>query len=157
MNRFFALTAITFLLVTASACGTAKPPTAPAAQGSKVTAALEDLSSFYGKKDLDAFMGLVHDSFKDRKAFAASIKSVFSKYETVQFTVQYTKMFITIDDKGMARATFNWDSGWETTGGSILKNGGRVVFVFEPKNAKLTAIEGKSPFIPQAIESQRKQ
>jgi hypothetical protein len=66
-------------------------------------------------------------------------------------------MLITIDDKGTTRATFNWDSGWETAGGSILKNGGRVVFVFDPRQAKLTAIEGKSPFIPQAIEPPGKQ
>jgi hypothetical protein len=157
MKRFIALTAIAILLAAASACGTAKPPTAQAAQGNRVIATLEDLSSLYGKKDLERFMGLVHADFKDRQAFAASIKAVFSSYETVQFTVQYTKMLITIDDKGTTRATFNWDSGWETAGGSILKNGGRVVFVFDPRQAKLTAIEGKSPFIPQAIEPPGKQ
>ena len=157
MNRFFALTAFIILFVTASACSTSKPPTAPAVQGNKVIATLEDLSSFYGKKNLDGFMSRIDGTFKDRQAFAASIQAVFSKHETVQFTVQYTKMFITIDDKGTTRATFNWDSGWETTGGSILKNGGRVVFVFEPKEAKVTAIEGKSPFIPQVVEPQGKQ
>lgn len=157
MNRFLVLTALTLLLYTVSSCSTSKTPTAPAVQGNKVIASLRDLSSYYGKKDLDRFMGRIGDNFKDRQALAVSIQSVFSQYETFQFTVQFTKMFITIDDKGTIRATFNWDSGWETPGGSILKNGGRTVFVFEPKEAKLTAIEGKSPFIPQAIETREKQ
>ena len=75
----------------------------------------------------------------------------------MEFTIQYTKMFIMIEDKGMARATFNWDSGWQTAGGSILKNSGRATFVFDTKDGRLVLIEGKNPFLPQAIESQEKQ
>jgi hypothetical protein len=62
-------------------------------------------------------------------------------------------MVILIEEKGMAKATFNWDSDWQTAGGSLLKNSGRAAFVFEAREGKLLTIDGKNPFIPQAIET----
>jgi hypothetical protein len=107
----------------------------------------------YERKNLPGFMRLISDTFKERQSFSASIQAVFSKYETVQFTIHYTKMYVTIEDKGMTKATFNWDSTWETQGGSVLKNSGRATFVFEPKEGKLVSIDGKNPFLPQSIEA----
>lgn len=157
MRRMLMFLGLVLIAFSTTACSTPKTPTVPAVQGSKVIATLKDLSSYYGKKNLSGFASLVSDDFKDRQSFTTSIQSVFSSYDAVQFTVQYTKMVIAIDDKGVPRATFNWESGWERAGGSILKNSGRATFVFEPKGAKLAAIEGKNPFTPQAIETPGKQ
>lgn len=155
MNRLISALVLTVFFVSVSACSSAKPPAPETVQGNKIIASLKDLNSFYNKKNLAGFMNLVADTFKERKEFADAVGAVFSKYETVQFTIQYTRMFIMIEDKGMARATFNWDSGWQTADGSMLKNSGRTTFAFDPRDAKLVLIEGKSPFIPQAIETQR--
>ena len=153
MKRSLTHLAFALFLLSAAACSSTQPPAAPALQGNKVISTLKDLASFYQKKNLPGFMGRIDESFKDRREFEGTVRSVFSKYDTVQFSVQYSKMFITIEDKGMTRATFNWNSGWETSGGSMLKNSGRAIFVFEPKDARLVSIEGKNPFLPQAIET----
>ena len=153
MNRVLSLVILTTLLLSFAACSSTKPPTNAAVQGNKIIATLKDLSTMYGKKNLPGFMNLIAPGYQDRKEFAASVESVFSRYDTVQFTVQYTRMFITVADKGMTKATFNWDSNWETKGGSIQKNSGRATFVFEPKDGTLFSIDGKNPFIPQAVEA----
>lgn len=155
MNRFtLAVLILVFSLF--SACSSAKPPAPAAVQGNKTIASLRDLSDFFQKRNHAGFMSLIADEFKDRKAFSASIQSVFSKYETVHFAIQYSKMVIMVEDKGMTRATFNWNSDWRTGGGSLQKNSGRATFVFDPENAKLISIEGTNPFIPQTLESQGK-
>jgi hypothetical protein len=156
MNRLFSLLAAAILLTTLSACGGAKPPTAAAAQGSKAITTLQDLSTLYGKKNLTGFMNLIAPGYPGRKEFSAALESVFSRYDTVRCTVQYTRMYITIADKGKTKATFNWDSSWEAKGGSIQKNSGRVTFVFEPKEDTLLSIDGTNPFIPQTVETQGK-
>ena len=153
MTRLYSLLFIAALLFTASACGSAKPPTAPATQGNKVIASLQDLSSMYGKKNLSGFMRLISDGYKDRQELSAALEAVFAKYDTAQFTVQYSRMYITVEDKGMTRATFNWDGSWETKGGSVLKNSGRATFVFDPKDARLVSFDGKNPFLPQPAET----
>ncbi len=141
-----------------SACSSKKPPTPAALQGNRTIAMLKDLSTRYEKKDLAGFMNLISSAYKDRKEFSAALQAVFAKYETVHFTVQYSKMFILVPaDKGPTRATFNWDSDWHTTGGSDLKNSGRATFVFDPGDSRLASIDGKNPFIPQEIESRQKQ
>jgi hypothetical protein len=157
MNRFLSLLAVAVLLIAESACSSAKPPAPAAIQGSKIVASLKDLGNMYEKKNLPGFMSLISDNYPDRQAFSASVESVFSKYETVHFTIQYTRMFITVEDKGMTRAMFNWDSDWQTSGGDLQKNGGRATFVFDPNDAKLVSIDGKNPFIPQAVETPGKQ
>lgn len=156
MNRILSILVIIAFLIIAPSCSSTKPPTPPAVQGTRITATLKDLSSMYEKKNLTGFMSLISDKYKDRQAFSESIVSVFSKYESVHFTIQYTKMFITIEDRGMTRATFNWDSGWQTAGGNLLKNSGRATFVFDPGDGKLVSIDGKNPFIPQTVEMQAK-
>ena len=153
MKRLIPLIALLAVLAVLGACGSTKPPTTAATQGSKVIATLRDLSTLYGKKNLPGFMNLIAPAYQGRKEFSATLESVFSKYETVQFTVQYSRMDIFIDAKGTTKVTFNWDSSWETKGGSIQKNSGRGTFQFEPKNGTLVAIDGKSPFLPQAIEA----
>jgi hypothetical protein len=115
------------------------------------------MSRTYGRKDLSAFLGQIADAYKDRQAFAASLDSVFAKYETVRFTIQHTKMLITVEERGMTKAAFNWDSEWQTAGGSVQKNSGRSTFIFDPREAKLVSIDGKNPFIPQPAESTGKQ
>ncbi len=153
MKRIFALFAIALLLLLASACGEKKAPTQAAAKGSDVVNTLRDLSHMFEKKNLPGFMNSIADGFKDRQAFSSSIEDVFKKYETVRFTVQYTKMIIMIDEKGTTRADFNWDSEWQTAGGAVQKNSGRVAFIFDPKTGKLASIDGKTPFVPQAPEN----
>ncbi len=157
MNRFFALLVIVVFLISAPACSTTKPPTPAAVQGNNTVTALKDLSNMYGKKNLAGFMSLISNGYKDRKEFASAIEAVFAKYDVVHFTVQYSKMFIMVADRGPTRATFNWDSDWHTAGGSDVKNSGRATFVFDPKDAKLVSIDGKNPFLPQAMETPGKQ
>ncbi len=152
MNRLFAILAMTVFLLFSSACSEKKPPTQASVIGSSVINSLRDLSHMFEKKNLPGFMNIVSDKFTNRQAFASSLESVFAKYDTVRFTVQYTKMLIAVDEQGMARAQFNWDSEWRTGGGDIQKNGGRVAFLFS-KDSKLLSIEGKSPFIPQPVET----
>jgi hypothetical protein len=152
MNRILTALTITALLLTAASCSEKKPPTQTALKGSGVIGTLRDLGHMFEKKNLPGFMNSVADTFKDRQAFSAALGSVFAKYETVRFTVQYTNMIIMVDDKGTARADFNWDSEWQTAGGSVQKDGGRVTFTFDPKESKLVSIDGKNPFVPQPAE-----
>ena len=153
MKKSFLFVVIALLLISAAACSSTKPPAAPAVQGNRIIASLKDLSDNYEKKNLKSFMNLISGNFKDRQALAGTLESVFSKYEILHFTVQYSKMVILIEDKGLTKATFNWDSDWQTAGGSVLKNSGRATFSFEPRDGKLVSIDGKNPFIPQAIET----
>jgi hypothetical protein len=148
---------VSSLLLTAAACGTKKPPEQSAIQGNKVILTLQEMSRTYEKKDLSAFMAQIANSYKDRQAFVKSLESIFAKYETVRFTIQYTKMLITIEYKDMTKVSFNWDSEWQTAGGSVQKNSGRSTFVFDPRDTKLVSIDGKNPFIPQTAETPGKQ
>ncbi len=153
MNRVVSLFAVAMLLFLASACSTAKAPTQAAVKGNDVITTIRDMSHMFEKKNLPGFLNSLSDAFKDRAAFSASLEDVFKKYETVRVTPQYTKMIIMVDEKGVFRADFNWDSEWQTAGGSVQKNSGRVAFVFDPKDGKVASIDGKSPFIPQPAEN----
>jgi hypothetical protein len=157
MSRIVSLFAVITLLFLSTACSGKKPPTQAAIKSNGVISTLGDLSHMFEKKNLPGFMNSVSDDYKDRQAFSSSLEAVFNKYETVRFTVQYTKMIIMIDEKGITRAAFNWDSEWQTAGGSVQKNGGRVTFVFNPKDSKLVSIDGKNPFIPQTVTTPGKQ
>ncbi len=157
MNRILFFLLVSSLLLNAAACGTKKPPEQSAIQGNKVISTLQDISRTYEKKDLSAFMAQIANSYKDREAFVKSLEPIFAKYETVRFTIQYTKMLITIEYKDMTKVSFNWDSEWQTAGGSVQKNSGRSTFVFDPRDTKLVSIDGKNPFIPQSAETPGKQ
>jgi len=157
MNRILFFILASSLLITAAACGTKKPLEQSAIQGNKVISTLQDMSLTYEKKDLSAFMSQISSSYKNRQAFVKSLESIFAKYETVRFTIQYTKMLITVEYKDMTKAAFNWDSEWQTAGGNVQKNSGRSTFVFDPKETKLVSIDGKNPFSPQPAETPGKQ
>jgi hypothetical protein len=141
MTRRLSYLILLLLILTGAACGGAKKHLGQSAvQGNKVIAALQDMSHAF------------EDTYKDRQAFASSIESVFEKYETVRFTIQYTKMIITVQEHGMTKAAFNWDSEWQTAGGMVQKNTGRSIFVFDPRETTLVSIDGKNPFVPQPVE-----
>jgi hypothetical protein len=153
MTRRLSYLILLLLILTGAACGGAKKHLGQSAvQGNKVIAALQDMSHAFEKKNFSAFMGKIADTYKDRQAFASSIESVFEKYETVRFTIQYTKMIITVQEHGMTKAAFNWDSEWQTAGGMVQKNTGRSIFVFDPRETTLVSIDGKNPFVPQPVE-----
>ena len=152
MKRLFTLLTITALLFTTSACSAKKTPDQSAVKGRNILAVLKDMRSAYEKKDLSSFMDNVAPGYQDRDALSKSLADVFLKNETIHFNIQYTKMLITVEEKGSIKTTFNWDGEWIAGGGTTQKNGGRVTLVFGPGNSKLMSIEGKDPFVPQPVE-----
>ena len=157
MKQLFTFLAITALLFTTSACSGKKPPEPAAVKSKNVLSALRDISKAYEKKDLSSFMDNVAPGYQDREAFSKSLAVVFLKNETIHFNIQYTKMLITVEEKGPIKATFNWDGEWLAVGGTTQKNGGRVTLVFEPGSFKLMSIDGKDPFVPLPVEMPGKQ
>lgn len=152
MNRLLSVVAVSIFLLMAPACSSKSPRTPPGIEGNRIINALKDLSSAYEKKDLSGFMHLVSDEYPEKQAFASSLESVFSRYKSIQFAVHFSNMLITVEDRGMTRAAFNWNGSWESPGGNTLRNSGRTIFVFEPKGAVLVLIEGRNPFLPQPAE-----
>ena len=157
MKRLAALLAITVLLFTASACSGKKPPDQSAIKSKNVLSALRDIRSAYEKKDLSSFMDKVAPGYQDREALSRSLASVFLKNETIRFNIQFTKMYILVQEKGPIKATFNWDGEWLAVGGTIQKNGGRVTLALDPESFKLMSIDGKDPFVPLPVEMPGKQ
>jgi len=153
MNRVLALIAVFSLLVVFPACGGKKPPEQAAVKSKNVLSVLRGMNKAYEQKDLDAFLSDVSESFPGRASFEKSLAEVFAKYETVHFTIQYSKMLILIEEKGPVRTTFTWEAEWLTKGGGPLKDGGRVTLVFEPSGYKLVSIDGKNPFLAQPGET----
>jgi len=156
MNRILSPIALIALLFT-SACGAEKLPDPSAVESKSVLSELRDMRRAYERKDRGAVMTEVSDSYKDRQDLSTALSAIFSKYETVRLNIQYTKMVITIEEKGIARATFNWDGEWTAHGGNAQKDGGRVTMIFEAGSLKLLAIDGKNPFVPQPGETPGKQ
>jgi hypothetical protein len=148
MIRVLSVLTILSLLLTSTACSSKKPLDASALKSKNVLSVLKEMSASYEKKDLRTFLSDVSDGFRDREAFAKSLNAVFSRYDTIRFNIQYTKMLIMIEEKGQIRTAFNWDAEWLAAGGALQKNGGRVTFVFDPGNFKLLSIDGKNPFVP---------
>ena len=152
MNRIVSLLALTALLFVAPACSAKKTPDQSAVKGRNILAVLKDMRSAYEKKDLSSFMDNVAPGYQDRDALSKSLADVFLKNETIHFNIQYTKMLITVEEKGSIKTAFNWDGEWIAGGGTTQKNGGRVTLVFGPGSSKLMSIEGKDPFVPQPVE-----
>ncbi|HYA86062.1 MAG TPA: hypothetical protein VEI57_03215 [Nitrospirota bacterium] len=152
MNRILSCLVV-ILLITASACSAKKPIEQTAYKSKTVLTVLRDLDKYYEKKDLDSFMSDVAMSYVDRDAFAKSIAGVFSKYELIHFNIQFSKMIILIDQASKMRVTFTWDAEWTVAGGTSVKDGGRVTFIFEPGDFKLISIDGKNPFLAQPGET----
>ncbi len=148
MNRLLAFVALISILFSSAACSKKAPPTQAAIQAEGALSTLRELAGAYEKKQLSTFMDKVSKDYPDRQAFSQSIAGVFTKYDAIRFTVQYTKMVVMIDEKANMKLTCNWDGEWQTAGGKIVKDGGRGSFVFDPKGARLLSLEGKNPFIP---------
>jgi hypothetical protein len=149
MKRILALIIMAMILATSFACSSKKPPEPAAIRTKSALSVLRDLNRAYEKKDLAAFMAGVSPSYRDREAFEKTLSSVFAKYETIRFDIQFSKMIIMIDSINQAKATFTWEGEWRAAGGLYIKDGARVTLIFEQKDNKLVAIEGKNPFIPQ--------
>lgn len=153
MNRILSIIVTAILLFGLSACAEKKPPQPAAYQGKKVLSAVRGLEHAYEKKDLGGFMDLISKEYADRESLEGAVKQTFSKYESIRFTFEGTKMLVMVPDRGNIKASVNWDGEWRKAGGDLLKNGGRVTLVFDPKAFLLLSIEGKNPFVP--VEKQR--
>jgi len=153
MNRILSLIFAVLMFLSAVACSKKTPPTQAALQTQGALLTLRDLTGAYENKQLSSFMDKVSKDYPNRQAFSQSVAGTFTKYDTIRFTVHYTKLVVMIDEKANMKIRFNWDGEWQTTGGKIVKDGGGVSFVFDPKGARLLSLEGKNPFIPQ--ESQK--
>jgi hypothetical protein len=153
MNRILSFSIIIVMLLASSACSSKKPPEQAAVRSKNVLSILRAMSQAYEKKDLDAFMADVSGSYPDRDKFAKTLATVFAKYETIRFNVQYAKMIIMIEQKGPIRAAFTWDAEWKMSGGDTMKDGGRVTLVFDTGTFKLASVDGKNPFLAQPGEA----
>ena len=153
MNRILSLIIAVLMLLSAVACSKKTPPTQAALQTQGALLTLRDLTGAYEKKLLSSFMDKVSKDYPNRQAFSESVAGIFTKYDTIRFTVQYAKMVVMVDEKANMKVKFNWDGEWQTTGGKIVKDGGGVSFIFDPKGARLLSLEGKNPFVP--AEAQR--
>jgi hypothetical protein len=153
MNRILSFSLIIVMIFVSSACSSKKPPEQAAVRSKNVLSTLREMSKAYEKKDLDGFLANVSGAYPDRDKFAKTLASVFAKYETIRFNIQYAKMIIMIEQKGPVKATFTWDAEWKMSGGDMMKDGGRVNLVFEQGTFKLSSIDGKNPFFAQPGEA----
>ena len=153
MYRLLSCLILVSLLFGASACSSKKLPDQTSYKTKTILTTLRDMNKYYEAKDLDAFLSDVSKSYPDRDGFAKALTTVFSKYETIRFNVQYAKMIVMIGEAGRMKAAFTWDAEWIAGGGTSVKDGGRVTLVFEPGDFKLIAIDGKNPFLAQPGET----
>lgn len=154
MNRLLALASAFTLLIALASCSEKKPPEVAAYQGKKVLEVVRTLAKEYQDKDLGGFMDEIAKTYPGREAFETSIKAVLNRYESIRLTFHNTKMLVLVPDRGTIKAEVNWDAEWRTSAGGMIKDGGRVTLVLDPKDFLLVAIEGKSPFLP--VEKQGK-
>jgi hypothetical protein len=143
------------LLVTLTACGEKKTPDPAAIQGKNIISVLKAMNGAYEQKDLKAFLSDVTNRYPNRDAFAKSLAGVFEKYQTIRFTIQYSKMLITVKERSVIRVSFNWDAEWINTKGLSQKDGGRVTLVLDAGSFKLVDMDGKNPFIPTPNKEKR--
>jgi len=153
MHRSLPLIVLTALLLSPLACSSKKAPDQSAVRSKNILSVLREMSRSYETKDLDTFLSDVSEAYPDRAALAKALTAVFGKYETIHFNIQYTRLIIMIEQKGPIRATFTWDAEWKMPGGSALKDGGRVTFVFDAGSFKLLSIDGKNPFLARPGET----
>jgi len=153
MNRMLSSLAVIILITTASACNPKKPIEQTEYKTKTVLGVLKDMDKYYEKKDLDSFMSDVSMSYADRNAFAKVLAAVFSKFESIHFNIQFTKMIIFIDPTSKIKVSFTWDADWTAAGETSVKDGGRVTLIFEPGDFKLISIDGKNPFLAQPGET----
>jgi len=144
MKRLAVLFTLSFLCI---ACAS-NPPKEAALQGESALIEVRDLTRAYEKRDLDAFMDKVSSSYPGREGFQKSLQQVFSVYQTIRFTVQETRMLITVRYKSTIAVVFTWAGEWQTSGGRIVKDGGRITLALDPGTYKLVGIEGKNPYLP---------
>ncbi len=145
-KQLLVLIAIINLLVLASCAST--PPKQAAIQGEGALAAVRDLQKAYEKRDIDAFMDLVSSAYPGREAFRKDLEKTFAAYQTIQFSIQDTRMLVMVQYQGTIKTVFPWTAEWRSSGGKIVKDGGRVTLVHDPGTYKLLAVEGKNPYIP---------
>ena len=142
------ITVIVSLLSVLFASCASNPPKQAALQGESALAAVRELTKAYEKRDLEAFMDKVSINYPDRDGFQKSLQQIFSTYQTIRFSVQETRMLIMVQYQGSIKAVFTWEGEWQTSGGKIGKDGGRVTLVLDPGAYKLLAVEGKNPYLP---------
>jgi len=138
---------VILLLVVTPACTAKKPVEQSYWKSKNILSIVRDMTKSYEQKDLDAFLSHVSNTYTDRNVFEKSLAGVFAKYETIHFTIQYTKMIVVLEEKGRIRTTFTWNAEWMAANGNALKDGSRVTLVFEPGDFKLLAVEGKNPYL----------
>ena len=147
MKRSFAVVLTLLLVLVISSCATA-PLGKAGLQGEGTLAAVRGLTGAYEQRNLDAFMEKISTTFPDRDGFGKSVETIFSTYQTIRYNLLFTKIIVTVQDKGNIKATFTWEGTWKTTGGRIVKDGARVTLIFDPDGYKLVGIDGKNMFIP---------
>ena len=145
-KQLLVLIALIALLAVASCAS--NPPKQAALQGESALSAVRELTKVYEKRDLEAFMDKVSINYPDRDSFQKSLQQIFSTYQTIRFSVQETRMLIMVQYQGSIKAVFTWEGEWQTSGGKIVKDGGRVTLVLDPGSYKLLAVEGKNPYLP---------
>jgi hypothetical protein len=156
MKRLFPVLVVIPIVLLATSCATT-PPKQAAIQGEGVLAAVRAIANAYEKRDLDAFMDAVSVAYPERDTLEKSVAGVFSEYQTIRFTIHYTRMLIEIKYQGKINATFTWEGEWQTAGGKTVKDGARGTLIFDPGTYKLMQVEGKNPFVPQPGETPGKQ
>lgn len=145
-NALHVLIAVITLMTIASCAS--NPPKQAALQGEGALTTVRDLKKAYEKRDIEAFMDLVATAYPGRDGFRRSVEKTFATYQSIQFTIQDTRMLVMVQYQGNVKTVFTWAAEWRTTGGKIVKDGGRVTLVHDPSSYKLLAIEGKNPYIP---------
>ncbi|MDH4163463.1 MAG: hypothetical protein OEW15_12345 [Nitrospirota bacterium] len=145
-KQLLVLIAVISLFVTASCAS--NPPKQAAILGEGALTAVRDLTKAYEKRDIEAFMDRIASAYPDRDKFRGSVEKTFAVYQTIQFTVQDTRMLVMVQYQGNVKTVFTWSAEWQTSGGKILKDGGRVTVVHDPSTYKVLAVEGKNPYVP---------
>ncbi len=153
MRRPATLFFLIVLFFTSSACGGKKPPEQTYWKSKHILTILREMNKAYEQKNLDDFLSHVSPAYHDRDGFTKSLTGVFKKFESIHFTIQYSKMVILLAETGQIRITFTWSAEWLTVGGTTVKDGGRVTCVFEPGDFKLLSIDGKNPYLAQPGET----
>jgi hypothetical protein len=153
MKRRIALSIFLSLFILSFACSSTKTPEVSLDSSKSVLGVLRAMKQSYESMNLDAFLSYVSDAFPGRTAFAKNLGGVFSRYSTINFTINYAKLIVIVDKDGTVKPTFTWDAAWVGANGSVVKDGGRVTLVFDAAGTSLVAIEGRNPFLAQPAEA----